>query len=254
VIGAVELMAEASPTPEPRPRSVVDRLLAEPCALVDEVLQAHPAAQLQVVRVLLLAILASTAAFGAAIGFTRGGVQVLFAAVKLPLVVVLTAAVSTPALTALSLALGRETDLRRDLLRVLAALGRGSLVLAALSPVMLVASSVAVPYHQAVILCVACCAVSGAIGLPPLAAALWAQRRGRFFVIAAMTTVVLLAGTQTSWMFRPYLVRPRTASVPFFRGLDGTFADSVSRSSRSARGIYDLPVPIRSGGGAETGP
>jgi hypothetical protein len=249
MIGAVELVSGSPSPPAPRRRGIVDRLLAEPRALVDEALRADPVAQLQLVRVLLLAILASTAVFGASMGFTRGGVQVLFAALKLPLVVLLTAAVSTPALTALSLALGRDTDLRRDLLRVLTALGRGSLVLAALSPVMLVASTVGLPYHQAVLLCVLCCGLAGVIGLPPLAAALWAQRRGRLFLIASLITVVVLAGTHTSWLFRPYLVHPSTTSVPFLRGLDGSFSDSVSRSSRSARGIYDLPVRGRRAGG-----
>jgi hypothetical protein len=239
VIGAVELVSDAPLPPPPRPRGAVDRLLAEPSALIDGALQADAAGQVRVVRVLLLTILASTAAFGAALGFSRGGLQVLYAALKLPLVVLLTAAVCTPALTALSLALGRETELRRDLLRVLVALGRGSLVLAALSPVMLLSSSIQLPYHQAVILCVGCCCLAGAIGLPPLGRAIWSQRRGRLFLIAAMIVVVGLAGTHTAWLFRPYLVHPRTTEVPFLRGLDGTFTDSVRQSSRSARGIYD---------------
>lgn len=225
-----------SPGPE---RGTVDRLLAEPAAVIEAALVADATAQARIVRVLLLAIVVSTAAFGAALGFARGGVQVLFAAIKLPLVVLVTAAVSTPALTALSLALGRTSDLRADLVRVLTALARGSVVLAALSPIMLVASSVRLEYHQAVVLCVLCCAAAGALGLPPLASALWAERRGRLFLCAAMITVVALAGTHTAWIFRPYLVRPRETSVVFMRGLDGTFADSVGRSTRSAGGIYD---------------
>jgi hypothetical protein len=245
VIGAVELVADAPATPAPDRRGVVDRLLSGPSALIDDAVQADGATQAQVVRVLLLTILAGTAAFGAAVGFTRGGVQVLYAALKLPLVVLLTAAVSTPALTALSLALGRQTDLRRDLLRVLTALGRGSLVLAALSPVMLVASSLRAPYHQAVLLCVGCCAVAGGVGLPPLLGALWAERRGRFFLIGAMITVVVMAGTHTAWLFRPYIVRPQSTTVPFLRDLDGTFTDSVTRSTRSARGIYDVRPEVR---------
>jgi hypothetical protein len=54
--------------------------------------------------------------------------------------------------------------------------------------------------------------------------------------------VVTVAGTQTAWLFRPYLVRPRTTSVPFMRAVDGTFAGSLGRSSRSAMGFYDAPV------------
>ena len=122
---------------------------------------------------------------------------------------------------------------------MLAALGRGSLILAALAPLMLVASCVRLGYHQAVLLLVFCCASAGAVGLPLLARGLWEEKRGRIFLIGAMLAVVAMAGTHTAWLFRPYLVRPRTTEVPFLRAIDGTFTDSVGRSQRSARGIYD---------------
>jgi hypothetical protein len=242
VIGAVEVLSqpEAPALPE-RERGVIDGLLTDPRGVVQHALTAEADAQMRLVRLFLLSIVAGTAAFGAALGLTRGGVQVLYAALKLPIVVLLTAAVCTPALTALSLALGRTTDLRSDLVRVLATLARGSLVLAALAPVMLLSSSVRLAYHQSVLLCVTCCALAGAASLPLLGRALWVGR-GRWLLVAAIATVVTVAGTQTAWLFRPYLVRPRTTSVPFMRGLDGTFAGSVGRSGRSALGIYDAPA------------
>jgi hypothetical protein len=225
------------------PGAVVDGLLTEPQALVERGQQSDAAAQSALVRVLLLAILGGTAAFGAAVGFYRGGAQVLFAAIKLPLVVLLTAAVTTPALTALGVALGRPAGLRADLIRVLAALARGSLILAALAPLMLVATCVHLGYHAAVLLLVVCCGGAGVAGLPLLGRALWAEKQGRVLLISTMLVVVGLAGTHTSWLFRPYLVRPRTTEVPFMRALDGSFVDSVGRSQRSARGIYDERAP-----------
>jgi hypothetical protein len=237
----IALDAGLAPAPESAAgsRRVVDGLLTEPQAMVEWAQGADAAEQSSLVRTLLLTILGGTAAFGAAVGFYRGGAQILFAGVKLPLVVLLTAAVATPALTALGLALGRPAGLRSDLIRVLAALGRGSLILAAMAPLMLVASCVHLGYHAAVLLLVVCCLFAGAAGLPILGRALWAERRGRVFLIGAMLVVVSLAGTHTAWLFRPYLVRPRTASVPFVRALDGSFGDSVERSQRSARGIYE---------------
>jgi hypothetical protein len=77
------------------------------------------------------------------------------------------------------------------------------------------------------------------VGLPPLLYALWDERRGRVSLVVAMIAVVGLDGTHTAWLFRPYLVRPRTTSIPFMRPLDGTFVDSVGRSTRSASGLYD---------------
>lgn len=224
---------------ERRPRGVIDGVLKEPRQWLEAALAADPATQAEAVRVLLLAILGGTAAFGAAVGFYRGGLQLLYAAVKLPLVVLLTAAVATPALTALGAALGRPAGLRTDLLRVLAALARGSLILAALAPVMLIASCVRLGYHQAVLLLVVCCAGAGVAALPLLGQALWAERRGRVFLTAAMLVVVAIAGTHSAWLLRPYLVRPRTTEVPFLRALDGNFTDSVGRTQRSARGLYD---------------
>jgi hypothetical protein len=218
---------------------VVDGLLGEPQAMVERAQAAEANRQSALVRVLLLTILGGTAAFGAAVGFYRGGAQILFAAVKLPLVVLLTAAACTPALTALGLALGRTAGLRADLIRVLAAMARGSLMLAALAPLMLIATCLHLGYHAAVLLLVVCCALAGAVGLPVLGKALWGEGKGRVFLIAAMLVVVSLAGTHTAWLFRPYLVRPRTTSVPFLRPLDGSFGDSVERSQRSARGLYE---------------
>src|SRR5262245_20251893 len=66
-------------------------------------------------RAVLLTIGASGAVFGAAIGAYRGGVQILYAAMKLPLAILLTAAVCAPALTAVNAALDRPASLRRDL-------------------------------------------------------------------------------------------------------------------------------------------
>jgi hypothetical protein len=237
--GAALLAAPA----QPRPRGLVDGMLTDPHHAIDEALRADAAGQSALARVLLLVILAGTAGFGAAVGFTRGGLQVLFAAIKLPLVVLVTASVTTPALTGLGLALGRPAELRGDLIRVLAALARGSLVLAALAPVMLVATCLSVDYHWAVLMLVGCCLLAGAAGLPILARALWVERRGRFFLMFAMLIVVTLAGTQTSWLLRPYLVSPQTSSVPFVRALEGSFSDSVRWHLCNAAGADPRCLP-----------
>jgi hypothetical protein len=235
---ALEATMAVAPEKPAGPREVVDGLLTGPQALVEWAQRADAATQATLVRVLLLTIVGGTAGFGAAVGFYRGGSQMLFAAIKLPLVVLLTAAVTTPALTALGAALGRPAALRADLIRVLAALARGTLVLAALAPLMLVASCLQLGYHAAVLLLVLCCAVAGAAGLPLLGRTLWAEQKGRVLLLSTMLVVVSLAGTHTAWLLRPYLVRPRSTCAPFVRALDGSFGDSLERSQRSARGIY----------------
>jgi hypothetical protein len=183
-------------------------------------------------------ILAGAAFFGAALGLHRGGVQILYAAIKLPLVVLLTAVVCTPVLTSLNRALGRKAVLAEDLSLVLASLARGCLVLAALAPVQLLAALAKLDYHKSVLLAVSSCALAGGVGLAVLVRGLGQEKTARHFVTLALLAVFALAGTRMTWTLRPYLVRPCVQDVPFLRALDGSFLGSVSTSLDSARGDY----------------
>src|SRR5687767_8468285 len=112
-----------------------------------------------IARALLLTVIAGCAVFGAAMGANRGGLQLAFAAVKLPLVVLLTAGFCGPTLTGLLRAVKAESIFARDLLLVLSALALGSMVLAALAPVVVLAELAGVSYHGLIMLIVCCCAV-----------------------------------------------------------------------------------------------
>jgi hypothetical protein len=187
---------------------------------------------------LLLMILAGTAVFGAAIGSHHSGLQILYAAIKLPLVILLTAAVCTPVLTALNVALARPANLSHDLLVVLGALARASLILAALAPLPLIAALWGVGYHTMILLVVGCCGVAGILGLALLVRGLWREKRSAVFTTLALLLVFSLAGTQMTWSLRPYVLRPCASDVVFLRGLEGSFADSVETSMDSAQGRY----------------
>lgn len=203
-----------------------------------------------VARAMILTIAAGGAAFGASMGAFRGGLQLVFAAVKLPLAILLTAAVCAPALTALNAALDRTASLRRDLALVLFVLARASLVLAAEAPLILLAVSLDASYHALVLLASGCCAVAGASALALLRRGLArdgeGSAAGAVAVGAALVLVFALVGAQMSWMLRPYLVRPRTPDVPFARDLDSNFFEAVATSVGSARGVYHrayAPLP-----------
>ena len=101
-------------------------------------------------RVALLTIGVCAGLLGATLGFYRGGAQILFAAIKLPLVIVLTAAVLTPLLTCVNHALERPANLRRDLLLVLSSLARATIVLAALLPLLWLGLAIDAAYHTMV--------------------------------------------------------------------------------------------------------
>ena len=235
----------------PRSLVAVDLLLRYSGAILARIRDGNDLAGLA--RTMILTIFAGGAVFGACLGAYRGGAQVLFAAVKLPLVVLLTAAICAPALSAINAGLCRTASMRRDLALVLAALARGSLVLAALAPVLLLAVSVHASYHTLVLLTVACCAVGGLVGLTLLVRGLADERRAAGAACLALLSVFIMVGAQMSWTLRPYLVRPRTPAAPFVRGVESSFLEAVATSVDSARGIYhrdSAPLPCEHGGHA----
>jgi hypothetical protein len=221
-----ETAAESPPPPAP---SMIDTLLADPVRLTDA---ADPAS---LARTLLYTIVGGAASFGAALGFFHGGWQTLFSAVKLPIVVLLTAMLATAARAGLSAALGRPRDPRPHLLLTLLVVARGCLVLAATTPVLLAAVCVNLSYNHAVLLAVLCCSVGGIAGLVPLIRVLAGEKRGRVMLLAGMALVLAWGGTQLSWAFRPYLVRPH-ASVALFRPLSGSFWQAVGESGQATMG------------------
>ena len=193
-------------------------------------------------RSLVTIIAVSAGLFGAALGAYRGGLQIAFSAVKLPLALLLTAALITPAFAALKAAALGRLDARRDGAVMLASLAAASLVMSATAPVVLLAGSWGVSYHGTILLVVLCCAVGGGFGLLLFARA--ATRGGgaaRFSISLALGLVFCAVGSQMSWTLRPFLVRPRTAQAPFIRDVEGSFLEAVDMSIDSARGRYRRP-------------
>lgn len=187
----------------------------------------------------ILSILVGGAVFGAAVGSFRGQLQLLFAALKVPLALFLTLAVATPAFHALAATFGRPVPFRTTASLVLAASARMALVLLACAPPLFLAIDLGVRYHEVALLAAA---VFGLAGLAALGVILRGLGRGpgRHATVLAFLLVYFAAGTQSAWVFRPYLVRPRSAIV-VVRASEGDALDSVRRSTRSAMGIYDRP-------------
>ena len=223
----------ASPSPT---LSTIDALLRDRGAILRRIHDGNDLAGLA--RAMILTVGASAAAFGAAMGAFRGGEQVAYAAIKLPLVVLLTAAVCAPALTAINAALDRRADARRDLARVLVALALGSLVLSAQAPLVLLAVTLGAGYHTIALLVVTCCMVSGLAGVSLLVAGLHEERPRAAWVSVTLLVLFSLVGSQMSWTLRPWVLRPRTEGIPFVRALEGSLLESIITASDSARGIY----------------
>lgn len=200
-----------------------------------------------IMRGMLLTILVASAAFGAAIGNYRGGIQTIYAAIKFPLVLLATAAICAPVLTTLEMALGKPARWRRDLLLVASAMAIGSLSLVALAPLIVLGDVMALGYHRFILLIGVCFVLAGAAMLSTLRKGISVLSHslagGRTL---ALLVVFSMVGMQMSWTFRPYVLRPRSEAVPFVRSLDGSLVQAVLMSWKSARGQYsreEAPLP-----------
>jgi hypothetical protein len=222
----------------PRPSiGMIDLLLRDREAMLARIRTGTDVAG--IMRTMVATIAVTMAIVGAALGSYRGGVQIAYAAVKLPVVLLGTAALSAPALSAIGAALGRRSRLAADLALVMAALAFGSLLLVACTPLIMLGRSVDLDYHRMILAMVAMFAVAGGAALRMICrgVALEAEPGWRT-AVAGLCVVFSLVGGQLSWALRPYLVRPRAPEAPFLREVESSLFDSVAGSVRSARGIY----------------
>lgn len=201
------------------------------------------------VKTSLLVMLGGTGAFGVVLGGTRDFAQAFSGLVKLPLVWVLTLAVSAPAFYAIAAVLGQPLRLRALLALTLAAMARASLVLFALLPVLallpdilsgsFLKSSALAPdvYHKVTLFATLIFAASGLGALGVLLRGL-EKTHTTWPLIALFSVTFFFVAGQTAWSLRPFVGRPAQKEVPFFRAPEGTFVEAVITGYDSARGHY----------------
>lgn len=226
-------------TAAPRPAlGMIDLLLRDRTSMLVRI---HNGTDLPaILRTMIVTIAITMAIVGAALGSYRGGLQIAYAAIKLPVVLLGTAALSAPALSAIGAALGRRSRLAADLALVMAALAFGALLLVACTPLVLLGRSVDLDYHRMILATVAMFAIAGCAALHMIwrGVALEAAPGWRT-AVAGLCVVFSLVGGQLAWALRPYLMRPRGPEVVFLRDVEGSLFDAVAGAQRSARGIYD---------------
>ncbi|HET9958989.1 MAG TPA: hypothetical protein VFQ61_31075 [Polyangiaceae bacterium] len=215
--------------------ATLDQLLRSPNRAAE---QSRGGAQLQNLALASLgALLFGAGLFGAVLASSRGGLQLLYSGLKLPLAILGTLIVSVPALYALARSLARPLPLAGAVSLALSAAARGALVLSALAPVAWLAIDRGLGYHGCVLLAAICYAIAGVSALRVLFSGVGGGLRGAV-LLALCSIVVLPAGGQTAWMLRPFVGRPAQAHVPFLRHKEGSFADSLLQSGRSSVGLY----------------
>jgi hypothetical protein len=198
-----------------------------------------------ILATMVATIAVSMAIVGAALGSYRGGIQIAYAAIKLPIVLLGAAALSAPALSAIGAALGRRSRLSADLALVMSAVAFGALLLAATTPLILLARALELDYHRMIVGTVGAFTVAGCATLRMIVQGVAAEHApGWRSAVAGLCCVFALVGAQLAWAMRPYLVRPRAPEVPFVRAVEGTLLDAVWTTLDSARGIYQREAPM----------
>lgn len=215
----------------------LDELLRDRAGLIERIERGEDLQK--IARTMLVTSLACTAAFGAALGFFRGGAQIAYAAIKLPLVILLTTAVCAPLYTALKASLRQPANIIKDIALLLSSLALASIVTASLTPLLLFAIFQEIDYHQLILTSVALCGFGGACGFLLFTRGIQRQMdRAHRLVYITFMGVMAVVSMQLTWVMRPFFVRPQTDDVPFVRSLEGSFFESVATSVNSARGVY----------------
>lgn len=210
----------------------------------------------------LAAIATGGASYGAAFGIWRAPEQALFAAIKLPALLIAVVLTTVIINAMLAMLLRAPLGLRQSAVCILVGLAATAVVLGALAPLSaflalavrgpdprvfglplsdpLAASANA--YSQALLLYhVVVIAIAGVIGnlrLHRLLAELTRKRELALRVLFAWLGVELLAGSELSWMARPFLGRPHTP-VTFVVDdpLEGSFFEEVGAAMSNALGV-----------------
>jgi len=215
--------------------SVLDELLRSPKAVAERTRNGGDLRPLFVAA--LSALVLGAGVFGATLATSRGGVQLLYSGIKLPLALLGTLLVVLPAFHAIAAGLGRAQSFSSMVALVLAAAGRGALVLVALSPVIWLCFDRGLSYHPGVLLAAFCYGLSGLASLELLLRGIGRDARG-LLIVSLFGAVLLASGGQTAWMLRPFLGRPTATHLPLFRARESSFLDAVQQSAESCLGIY----------------
>ncbi|HWZ89278.1 MAG TPA: hypothetical protein VNW92_10520, partial [Polyangiaceae bacterium] len=189
---------------------VLDELLRSPRAVAERTRSGGD------LRPLFLAALGAlvfgAGIFGATLATSRGGLQLLYSGVKLPFALIATLLLVVPAFHAIAAGLGRPLSFSAMVGLLLAAAGRGALVLIALSPVVWLCFDRGLGYHPGVLLASACYALAGLAALELVLRGIGFDLRGAL-IVGVFGLVLLATGGQTAWMMRPFLGRPSARHV-----------------------------------------
>lgn len=183
--------------------------------------------------------------FGAAIGWWRDPLQALYAGIKLPLIMLLTAAGNGLLNSMLAPLLGLRLPFRQSFLAILTSFAIAAVIMGAMSPLAAFAIWNAPPLldwqsnsttHASVLLVlvvtIAFAGIAANLRLLQLLRHLAGQRAAAWRVLLAWLAGNLFLGSQLSWILRPFIGSPKLP-VAFLRpdAFHGNFFEAVFNSA-----------------------
>lgn len=219
-------------------------VLRDPDALID--LADDREALGRVIPQLLLVAAVGAATFGLVIGSYRGGIQLVYAAVKMPFLLAIPVIVCLPAIRALYAACRVDAPYERLALASTVGMARTGLLAAALAPVVWLLYSVALDYHLAVLLLAGTLALAGLPGLLTVSRALPGRGEGRLLATVASIAILGATTAQTGWLLRPFVARPN-GEVAFLRPIEADVASSLAATGAASVGEYQDWEPEAAG-------
>ena len=214
--------------------SLTTDLLRDPDTLVEH--HDDDAALARLAPPLLGIAAAGAAVFGLAVGSYTGVGQSLYAALKMPLLLV-PPMLTLPVLVTVTRACGVPVSWRRLAVVSLAAMARTGILAAALAPALWLPFSTGLDYHVAVVMFVA---ALGAVGLPGLAAVARAIPRGgegRWLASIGAVALLCVVFAQTGWLLRPFVARPTTEPT-LFRPVESDVFSALGATVAASLGLY----------------
>ena len=185
-------------------------------------------------RSLVGALVVGAGLFGTVIGAHRSALQAFYCTLKVPLILLITLVVCAPPFITLARVGGLPLGARHVIALALSSCARFALVLVGLAPFVWLMEGWSLGYHRVILSVVAVCIAAGVAAGRLLFSGLARAGTSGTRVGLAFVALFGLVGAQTSWILRPYVVRPRTEHAPFVRALEGDFFDALRTTARSS--------------------
>jgi hypothetical protein len=189
-------------------------------------------------RSMLVASVIFLALYGAVLGSTHSVLQALSSAVKLPILFLATAVITSPTLYFFNILYGSDQGLRQNIALVMTAITVTSVILLAFTPISLFFLLTSGGYQFFKLMNVAFFSIAGFIGVGFLGEGMRIVG-ARSRVVTLWVLMYAFVGSQMAWTLRPFIGAP-SMRFELFRQLGGNFYTNILASLGEILGFFSV--------------